>query len=84
MSGTTEPRNALFASTQHQIAGQITALKHARNSLYHGMSVEDCRKVLAQQIAELEARLEVNASAERALVPPYVGHGMPHNSVVAP
>lgn len=82
MSGTTEPRNALFPATQHLIAGQVAALKHARNSLYHGMDVHACKRVLAEQIAELEARLAVNAAAQSAVVPGYQGDFMPQATVV--
>lgn len=82
MSGT-EPGNRLFPSTQHVIAGQIAALRLSRNSMVIGMSAIECRRVLDEQIAELEARLSLNASAGTAVVLPYQAEGLPGGKAVA-
>lgn len=80
MSGT-EPGNRLFPSTQHVIAGQIAALRLSRNSMVIGMSAIECRRVIDEQIAELEARLGVNAAAHSAVVPPYLSADLPQERV---
>lgn len=62
-----------FASTAHQIAGQVAALRAARNRLVVGMTVAECRAAIDEMAADLEARLGVNASVGAAVLPEYLG-----------
>lgn len=81
MRARTEPKNRMFPSTQHALAAQVAALQAVRARIQPGMSAQDCIRVLSQAEAELKARLSVNAAAHLALVPPYLGEGMPQQQV---
>lgn len=73
MSVPTELRPPLFASTAHQIAGQVSALKELRARIGGGKTVGQIRGEINEMIAELESRLAINAAAGDAVLPEYLG-----------
>lgn len=58
----------LFASTAHQLAGQAAVLITIRARIHPGLTAAECLLIVDSELAEVRARLMLNAAVGFALV----------------
>jgi hypothetical protein len=57
----------VFAGVAHQLACQAAALRELGRCIGQGMSGEEVQQLIALKVADLEARLELNAAVGHAV-----------------
>lgn len=57
-----------FASVAHQLAAQTAVLITVRARMNSGLSGSECLQIIDHELAEVRAKLALNAAVTRALV----------------